>query len=151
MKKTTLIFTIAFGSLMVSCSGETNIEKGNSKQEKELPTSKVNELTLDNGEKWESNAETYQGMTELRTLLENFNGETLEDYHLLGDKSNEQTAFIISNCSMKGAAHDQLHFVLLPILENKDNLISAETIESAEIEFSKLDENVESFFTFFKN
>ncbi len=33
---------------------------------------------------------------------------TLDDYHLMGNKCDEQTTFIISNCSMGGEAHNQL-------------------------------------------
>ncbi len=71
-------------------------------------------LTLNNNQKWIANKETHIGMKRIDSILENntsYNGKTL------GESLSRQTSYIIKSCNMKGEAHDQLHLVLVPMLE----------------------------------
>ena len=41
---------------------------------------------------------------------------------LLGEALSKETSYIIKSCDMKGEPHDQLHLVLVPILEEITDL-----------------------------
>jgi len=107
-------------------------------------------LTLNNENKWKVNAETHQGMTQIKVILENMDPLTLEDYVLMGDKCDEQTSFIISNCSMTGEAHNQLHHVLHPILNDISALQNSVNLEDASAAMMSLEDNLHDYFTHFE-
>ena len=51
------------------------------------------------------------------SIISNFKSNTTEDYFALGEALSEQTSTIIKKCSMKGEPHNQLHVVLVPMLD----------------------------------
>ncbi len=71
-------------------------------------------LTLNNTEKWIANEETHIGMRRIDSILKN---NTASDGKTLGNILSKETSYIIKSCDMTGEAHDQLHVVLVPILE----------------------------------
>ncbi|WP_411894210.1 hypothetical protein [Winogradskyella sp. A2] len=71
-------------------------------------------LVFNNGEKWIANTETHIGMKRIDSILKN---TTYLDGKVLGEALSKETSYIIKNCDMTGIAHDQLHIVLVPILE----------------------------------
>lgn len=75
------------------------------------------EVQLDNGEKWQANRETVNGIKNLQTLISEFDHSNNSD-SLIALSSEMDTEFklIFKNCTMTGAAHDQLHSYLLPML-----------------------------------
>ncbi len=147
MKLKLIGLTFIVVSVFVSCSNDSKPEEN---KETKHEVEQVEGLTLNNGEKWEANSETHKGMTQIKTIIENMDALTLDDYHLMGNKCDEQTTFIISNCSMGGEAHNQLHHVLHPILDDIDSLITSKDIESAEKAFYSLEKNIKDYFSFFK-
>ena len=72
------------------------------------------QLTLDNGQKWQSDATTNEGVAKMRAAVEGFNTEnaSVEAYHQLGKTLQDHFAELVSKCTMKGPAHDQLHVFL---------------------------------------
>jgi len=110
----------------------------------------VEGLTLNNGEKWVANAETHEGMGKIKNILEATNPTTLEGYHAIGKECDEQTAFIINNCTMTGEAHNQLHFVLHPILDDIEMLKNATTEEEGKKAYDSLSKNISDYFEHFK-
>ncbi|NMH87473.1 hypothetical protein [Flavivirga algicola] len=90
----------------------------------------LEELIFNEGKPWFVNNETHIGVTKMDVLIKNFNKSKDKNYSNLGELLSKQTSYIIKNCSMTGKSHDQLHIVLVPILneisvlkEGKDNTI----------------------------
>lgn len=127
--------------LVVSCKSETN-----EKNEEALSVSD-SQLQLNDGKKWIANAETHIGMKRIDSLLKNnssFNGK------LLGEAISIQTSYIIKNCNMKGKAHDQLHLVLVPILEEVSELKeSKDALQSKQIQ-NNLELRLQDYFKYFE-
>lgn len=127
--------------LVVSCKSETN-----EKNEEVLSVSD-SQLQLNDGKKWIANTETHIGMKRIDSLLKNnssFNGK------LLGEAISKQTSYIIKSCNMKGKAHDQLHLVLVPILEDVSELKeSKDALKSKQIQY-KLELRLQDYFKYFE-
>jgi hypothetical protein len=149
MKKKLLIIGIVLIGSLSSCSSEKKVEE---KKESEVThvVEDIDGLALNDGKKWIANSETHEGMTQIKVILDNMDSLTLEDYNLMGDKCNEQTSFIISNCSMDGEAHNQLHHVLHPILDDIDSLMHASTIDDCKAAVSSLENNLLDYFAHFE-
>ena len=86
-------------------------------------------------------------MKRIDSLLKNnssFNGK------LLGEAISKQTSYIIKSCNMKGKAHDQLHLVLVPILEDVSELKeSKDALKSKQIQ-NKLELRLQDYFKYFE-
>ena len=110
--------------------------------------SQSEELHLNNGEKWIANKETHLGMTQLQELL----GESVDsiDYSNLGAKMQDETTYIINNCSMTGTDHDQLHLVLLPMLASISEVKATTDIEAKKVAVDKIQRNLKDYFSHFR-
>jgi len=110
----------------------------------------INEMKLNDGAKWHANYETNEGVKQMQNSLKTAQNETLKDYHELVNQLNDSKNFIIKNCTMKGASHDNLHVWLLPLLEKIDGLSEIKTVEEAlKIKQSIID-NVDAYSTYFQ-
>lgn len=74
-------------------------------------------LILNQGKPWLVNHETHVGITKMDSLITNFVTSKDKNHKHLGASLSKQTSFIIKNCSMTGTPHDQLHVVLVPMLD----------------------------------
>tara|TARA_R110002124_G_scaffold87407_1_gene225015 strand:- start:39553 stop:40053 length:501 start_codon:yes stop_codon:yes gene_type:complete len=110
----------------------------------------VNEINLDNGNKWQANPETTVGVNNMLKLLKSGDLKTVADYHNLASQLNEEKNFVIKECTMKGASHDNLHIFLLPLIEKIDALGKVSTTtEGSEITAS-IEENLNGYYNYFK-
>lgn len=148
MKKKLFILSIVLVGAMSSCTEEKKTEETKESESTHV-VEDVEGLALNNGDKWIANAETHEGMSQIKVILENMDPLTVEDYVSMGDKCDEQTSFIISNCSMDGEAHNQLHHVLHPILDDIDNLQNAKTVEEGSEALISLEKNIADYFAYF--
>lgn len=125
---------------------ETPIETSESTtNHKEIPN-----LKLNNGQKWTANLETHQGFQNMDSILKIFRKEGTENYKLLGENLSTQTNFVIKNCTMKGESHDELHVILLPVLEQISTLKESENSIDAQNAFNRLEEMVQEYFVYFR-
>lgn len=104
-------------------------------------------LTLNNNEKWIANEETHIGMKRIDSILKN---NALSDGKLLGDVLSKQTSYIIKSCDMTGEAHDQLHVVLVPILEGIIELQDVKKPSELEKKETALRSLTATYFRYFK-
>lgn len=75
------------------------------------------EVELDNGKKWKANPETISGIRILQTLISEFDrSHNSDSLTALSNEMDTEFKLIFKNCTMTGAAHDQLHNYLLPML-----------------------------------
>lgn len=104
-------------------------------------------LTLNNGQKWIANSETHFGVQKMDSIMKSFRIENSENYESLAENLSIQTNFIIKNCTMKGESHDQLHYVLLPML---DQITALKEVKNKENYLDSLETSIKTYFVFFK-
>ncbi len=154
MKIKILTLITLVGILAFSCDDPVRVEHKTAEQDhskhQEHEVKEVTGLELNEGEKWEANRETHEGMHKIKTIIEASTPATLDDFYKMRVECNNQTSYIINNCSMTGEAHNQLHFVLHPILDNIKELKEAESITQGEKAYKTLSKNIADYFTFFK-
>ncbi|WP_299121935.1 hypothetical protein [uncultured Winogradskyella sp.] len=103
-------------------------------------------LTLNNNEKWVANEETHVGMKRIDSILKN---NTSKDGKVLGNALSKETSHIIKSCDMTGEAHDQLHVVLVPILEEITEIKDLENTAQLKSKTDYLKRLVKIYFEFF--
>ena len=103
-------------------------------------------LTLNNTEKWLANTETHVGMKRIDSILKN---NTASDGKTLGEALSKQTSYIIKSCDMTGEAHDQLHIVLVPILEEITDIKDIENSSELEKKVTVLQGLIVTYFEYF--
>tara|TARA_R110001592_G_scaffold113995_3_gene313458 strand:- start:203 stop:628 length:426 start_codon:yes stop_codon:yes gene_type:complete len=104
-------------------------------------------LSLNNNEKWVANEETHIGMKRIDSILKN---NTSTSGKVLGDVLSKQTSYIIKSCDMEGEAHDQLHVVLVPILEEITDIKDVENTSELEKKVTNLQRLTATYFEYFK-
>lgn len=104
-------------------------------------------LALNNGEKWIANEETQIGMKRIDSILKN---NTSSDGKTLADALSKETSYIIKSCDMKGEPHDQLHIVLVPILEEITDLKDVNEADKLNNKVAYLKGLVNIYFQYFK-
>ena len=116
------LLAIAFlGLTALACN---NAEESTS-EETTTPTEEktfVNEqgvVQLNNGQRWQANAETTAGISKMLDQIGQFKAlglpEEITNYNMLGGGLNTTLKGIFDLCTMTGAAHEELHDYLLPI------------------------------------
>jgi ABC-type Zn2+ transport system substrate-binding protein/surface adhesin len=105
----------------------------------------IKEIKLDNGNKWQANLETNEGVLKMKNSIETMETSTLIEYYLLAEQLNVDKNDVIKYCSMKGAPHDNLHVWLLPLIAKIDALSEAKTIEEASKLKQSIEENIDAY------
>ena len=110
----------------------------------------VNEIKLNNGNKWEANLETTEGVDKMLNLVKSNDPKTVEDYHALASKLNEDKNVVVKKCTMEGPSHDNLHVFLHPLIEKIEALGKvSSTDEGAEVT-ANIQENLEGYYDYFQ-
>lgn len=159
MKKT--LFTVAIISIiMSSCKNEKNEKQAIEHESKEIVKTEdniqilnnnwINEIQLDNGNKWTANKETNIGVQEMKDILNSHKTNTLDEYHNLAKELTHSKNYVVKECTMNGPSHDNLHVWLLPLMEKLDALLESETKEEASEIKQIIIENVNEYNTYFK-
>lgn len=107
-------------------------------------------LKLVNGEKWKANAETAIGMQQIESILKKFEDLKRRDYKNLAAILSKETSAIIKSCNMTGEAHDQLHLVLVPILDEIIKLKEDLTLADKNTAFKNIETMVDTYNQYFK-
>jgi hypothetical protein len=111
-------------------------------------------LNLNNGVKWKSDESTFNGMKRLELTLANFKKDkedpSISDYNNLGIALANIDKDIISQCSMKGKDHDQLHVLLAPMLVNVDVIKNGHDKDEVKVNIDALNEVLSKFFGHFE-
>jgi hypothetical protein len=128
--------------LLICFSCKTDVSKSESHSAIQLKG-----LALNNNKKWTANEETYIGMKRIDSILKD---NSFLDGKSLGETLSKQTSYIIESCDMTGEAHDQLHLVLLPILEEITDLKDEENASEIEKKVIYLQRLTATYFKYFK-
>ena len=112
---------------------------------------KAEAVQLDNGKRWAANPETTAGIADLEAILAKYEGKTSEASSRKAMRSELEAAYqgIFKQCTMKGAAHEQLHNYLLPMKALFEKIESEQTTES-EAALSQLKQHLADYHTFFQ-
>lgn len=132
-------------AVVFSCKSESGKTTEANTDTVEISTTD-NELQLNNGKKWIANTETHIGMKRIDSILKNHSSL---DATVLGEALSKQTSYIIKSCNMKGKAHDQLHVVLLPILEEISVIKDEKNITTPSKSIAKLKTLSVQYFNYF--
>jgi len=139
MKTITTIFILL---ATLSCKNETKTEN--------ISVADNLELKLNNGEKWIANPETHKGVEIMGSIISAFKKEEHKNYKNLGETLSKQTSYIIKNCSMTGEPHDQLHVVLVPMLDEISALKESDNSTNVEASLENLENLIKAYFNYFK-
>ncbi|NEW80729.1 MAG: hypothetical protein GZ086_15230 [Gelidibacter sp.] len=151
MKKTNILVVIALATLLfISCNENKKQQTVKPVQTEEEARESEGVLELNNGNLWMANAETSEGIQNMRQLVNNFTDtENMEAYSELKGKLEAEFGSIISKCTMTGEAHDQLHNYLLPMKPLFKDLV-AEDLAIRKSGLEKLTKHLSEYSTYFK-
>src|SRR5690606_40529319 len=62
-------------------------------------------------------------------LVKTSDPKTVEDYHTLASKLNEDKNYVVKKCTMEGPSHDNLHVFLHPLIEKIEALGEVSTTD----------------------
>ena len=108
------------------------------------------DLILIAGEKWVIDEGMRVSIDSIEMRMQAFNGTTMEGYELLSEDLAHHTKSVISNCTMKGQAHDELHKWLLPFIDLRKELKGITSVEEGEEIATELNSELIIFNTYFE-
>lgn len=147
MKKTVFIILL-IATVVTSCK---NTEKEEVIDVNSLYSNAwVKEIELNDGNKWQANSETNEGILKMKNSIKTQSTNTLVEYFALVEQLNVDKNYVIKNCTMKGDSHDNLHVWLLPLIAKIDALSEAKTIEDAAKLKQSIKENMNAYFDYFE-
>ena len=132
------------------CKKETQKSVPNTFESKEISLLDTLKLRLDNGKKWVVNDATQLGITKMDSIINSFKSSKDEDFASLGNNLSKQTSFIIKNCDMTGEAHDQLHVILVPILDEISILKESNNKHEYKKALNNLEGLIDDYFNHFQ-
>ena len=148
--KPKLLITLLLVILISSCKKDSQKSVSNSVETEDISLLDTLTLKLNNGEKWVANNETQIGIVKMDSIIQKFKNDETNNYLGLGNDLSKQTSFIIKSCNMKGESHDQLHVVLVPMLDKISTLKESDNIEECKSSLVELENLIESYFYHFK-
>lgn len=147
-----LLFFIAF-LLVVSCNQKSEKKTVLEIVEttEETHESIDEEVSLNNGELWQANPETTEGIKKMKVRMNSFNDfENMEAYSLLKKGLEEDFTELFQKCTMKGEAHHQLHNYLFPFIDLFDGLESSD-LTICKSSFKDLNLHLDTYSNYFKS
>ncbi|TCV90643.1 hypothetical protein [Sulfurirhabdus autotrophica] len=112
-------------TLMLSASVLTALAQDHNHSNNDSPA----QLTLNHGQKWNSDANLRLGMSRIRDALSSemlsiqSGNTTAEQYQVLSKRIKVQITFMVQNCKLDREADDMLHLILGDIIAGTDNMI----------------------------
>jgi len=101
------IISIAFFFIIFSCDNQ--VDSAGKLDHSMVPDN----LIYNNGEKWQANPETKEGIEQMIKIIESSDHKTTEELHA---ELSEELKYIFAECTMKGESHEQLHNYLVPLM-----------------------------------
>lgn len=153
MKK--LLFLIPVISLFLFGCYNTSNEKSKVQtetvtHEQHLLDAELQAIELNNGEKWRVDDNMITHIRNMENDVISFAKVEHKDYKLLSEKLKSNIDLLISNCTMKGKAHDELHKWLLPYIDSVNELSEAEHETHEEEQFQKIENSFITFNQYFQ-
>ena len=106
-------------------------------------------VTLNQGELWQANPETTNGINKMKSRMQAFSDkDNVAAYVTLKEGLEEDFTELFQKCTMKGEAHNQLHNYLFPFIDLFDGLASSD-LETCKKSFTGLNIRLEEYFDYF--
>jgi|GEM_PF-527127 len=169
MKKTLLLLTVSGFLTFFGCKNNTDSSPDSATQEMleedrdhlsdaeshhnktgDLENSWLDEIKLDEGKLWMANPETITGVERMRKNIHTTELSGTESYKALAEKLNEDKNYIVKECTMEGASHDNLHIWLHPLIEKIESLSKVESANEGQILVNDIEERLTRFYDYFK-
>lgn len=128
-KPLTIVLAILTLTFLISCGKHTENKHEHSSTEKTVEHKEISEslVSLDNGKLWSANTETTQGINNMKNLMKEFSDkESVSKYTSLKNNLEKEFSTILTECTMKGESHNQLHNYLVPMKEMFEGLTSSD-------------------------
>lgn len=100
----------------------------------------MDEISLNNGSKWEANPETTKGIENMIQAIDHRKRKAVTDFQELGVKLNTEKNYIVEKCTMKGPSRDNLHIFLYPLINKIKDLMTVNSVT----EGSKITTNIQA-------
>ncbi|MEX1001427.1 MAG: hypothetical protein WDZ35_04865 [Crocinitomicaceae bacterium] len=101
----------------------------------------LEDLNLNDGEKWKADSSTHKGMNTVQQMLTDFQGDTKQ----LGKDVKDSLNAVIKACDFKGKDHDQYHIILHAMLKEAKKLKKGKTND-----LSKMQAYVDAYYEHFE-
>lgn len=108
------------------------------------------DIKLNNGEKWEVNAEMKPHIEKGSKLIREFISNEDQDYLKLAENLKAQNNALIQSCTMKGESHDELHKWLYPHIKLIGALSKADNSDAAKELISEIETSFETYTLYFQ-
>lgn len=152
--KTKILPLIAGTFILFSCGNATNdktsVQTDSTVHEQHHEAAVSSALELNNGEKWAVNTEMMVHVLSMENELNSFAGTGLSDYQGLAAKLQQYNDQIISSCTMKDKAHEELHKWLLPYIDSVKELSEAKDETTASAQLLKVKKSFAQFNEYFQ-
>ena len=152
--KTKILPLIAGTLFLFSCGNATNdktsVQTDSTVHEQHHEAAVSSALELNNGEKWAVNTEMMVHVLSMENELNSFAGTGLSDYQGLAAKLQQYNDQIISSCTMKDKAHEELHKWLLPYIDSVKELSEAKDETTASAQLLKVKKSFAQFNEYFQ-
>lgn len=137
--------------LLFGCNNQEN-PKNEIKvtKESESQINEINELELNNGEKWSVNEEMKPHIEEGAIILEKYLASEGSDYNELATALSNQNNQLIKSCTMTGVAHDELHKWLHPHIQLINKLKETENHEDSKRVVMELEQSFKTYKKYFQ-
>ena len=150
-----IVLTISFSAVLLGCRKSDSEEVSLQDQQKtaaDTPQKQLwlEEISLDNGQKWRADEATTSGIESMIELVEKNTPSTPEDYRKLGAALNDEKNLLIKRCTMEGPPHDNLHIYLQPLLEKIAALQQTTSSEKGREKLSEIRVHLEKYYEFFQ-
>jgi len=107
-------------------------------------------IKMNDGSKWQADVKTNERVQKMQNTIKTQTTSTLDDYHQLATKLNDDKNNVIKNCTMEGPSHDNLHIWLLPLMAKIEALSESKTVEDAAKIKHSIEENINGYDTYFQ-
>lgn len=149
MKK--VFFILCSTAFFLSCNQSSNQKEPveNSMHE----THENNELTLNNGAKWQADSSTNRHVVSIKTMANMFKVAPFpaaEKYQILGADVQAGFNSMIQDCTLKGAQDEALHKWMLPILRQAGELKNVTDTAIGRPIFDSLDHRINIYYDYFQ-
>lgn len=144
MKKILILTVLSIALLLTSCmsSNDTNHNS--------LTNQSDYGIKLLNNQKWQVNEEMMVHIKNIESDIQSTSSQTDPNYEDLGLRLDKNIGLLISNCTMKGQAHDELHKWLLPFIDLVKELNTTDSNEKQKQSFEAIQESMNVFNTYFE-
>ena len=146
MLKIKIAFLATVVLLIFSCNTKSKEEKTTEIKTEEHQHSESETIQLNNGEKWKVDDNMMIHIRNMEKDVVHFDQEKSTNYSLLANKLKTNIDILISNCTMKGQAHDELHKWLVPYIE----LVDSFSKEKSANQFIEIQNSFKTFNQYFQ-